>query len=90
MARDACHTAALLWDRSVDWVHDEWRQEHDPDDGDIQPFLTSLPREERPLHAHTTEITAHDLYEAIKASRENRKNGMRVRAPWRHKNYRPL
>ena len=90
LAHGACHTAALLWDRSVDWVHDEWRQRRSPNDCDIRSFLTSLPKEERPLHAHTTEAIAYDLHEAIKTSRENRKNGMTVRAPWRHKNYRPL
>ena len=90
LAHDACHTAALLWDRAVDWVHGEWKQGRSPNDNDIQSFLTSLSGDERPLHAHTTEIIAHDLYEAIKTSRQNRKNGLKVRAPWRHKNYRPL
>lgn len=87
---DACHQAALLWDRAVDWVHAEWKTGGRPGKYDIQSFLTSIPQEDRPLHAHTTEILAHDLYEAIKTSRTNRKNGMKVRAPWRKKNYRPL
>ncbi|MHB8264292.1 MAG: hypothetical protein ACYDGY_11245, partial [Acidimicrobiales bacterium] len=46
--------------------------------------------ENRPLHAHTTEIIAHDLYEAITTSRTNYKLGIKVRSPWRRKNYRPL
>jgi putative transposase len=90
LAHDASHTAALLWDRAVDWVHDEWRQGRSPGKYDIQNFLTSLPRQERPLHSHTTETISHDLHEAIETSRTNKSNGMKVRAPWRHKNYRPL
>ncbi|MHB8296768.1 MAG: hypothetical protein ACYDH5_19585, partial [Acidimicrobiales bacterium] len=50
----------------------------------------SLDRRARPLHAHTTEMIAHDLKDAIETSRTNRKAGRKVRAPWRKKNYRPL
>jgi putative transposase len=87
---DACHQAALLWNQAVNWIHTEWQTGRRPGKYDIQSFLTSLPPENRPLHAHTTEAIAHDLYEAIKTSRINRQNGMKVRAPWRKKNYRPL
>ncbi|MHB8290312.1 MAG: nuclease/transposase family protein, partial [Acidimicrobiales bacterium] len=89
-AHDAHHIAAGLWDQEVDWVHGEWKAKHNPGKYDIRAFLTSIPREQRPLHAHTTEAIGYDLYEAIKTSRTNRKNGMRVRPPWRKKNYRPL
>jgi putative transposase len=89
-AHEACHQAALLWNRAVNWVHTEWKAGNNPEKYEIQSFLTSLPRDERPLHAHTTEIVAHDLYEAIRTFRANRKNGMRLRTPWRKKNYRPL
>ena len=89
-AHDAAHHSAILWNRSVDWVHSEWKNKRSPGKYDIQHFLTSLAPEDRPLHAHTTEIIAHDLYDAITTSRTNRKNGMRVRSPWRKKNYRPL
>ncbi len=89
-AHDAHHLAAGLWDQAVDWVHAEWRAKHNPGKYDIQSFITSIPREKRPLHAHSTETIAHDLHEAIKTSRSNRKNGMLVRTPWRKKNYRPL
>ncbi len=89
-AHDAHHIAAGLWDQAVDWVHGEWKVKHNPGKYDIRAFLTSIPREQRPLHAHTTEAIGYDLYEAIKTSRTNRKNGMRVRSPWRKKNYRPL
>ncbi|MHB8264143.1 MAG: RNA-guided endonuclease InsQ/TnpB family protein [Acidimicrobiales bacterium] len=87
---DACHTVALLWNRAVDWVHVEWKAGHSPRKYEIQSFLTSIPLGMRPLHAHTTEIIAHDLYEAITTSRTNRKNAIKVRSPWRKKNYRPL
>ena len=90
LAHDACHRAALLWNQAVDWVHAEWETGGQPGRYDIQSFLNSLPRQDRPLHAHTTEIIAHDLDEAIATSRTNHKNSMKVRAPWRKKNYRPV
>ncbi len=89
-AHEAHHLAARLWDQGVDWVHAEWKAKRSPGKYDIQSFLTSIPREERPLHAHTTEAIGYDLHEAIETSRTNAKNGMKVRAPWRKKNYRPL
>ncbi len=89
-AHDAHHVAAGLWDQGVDWVHGEWKVKHNPGKYDIRAFLTSLPREQRPLCAQTTEAIAHDLHEAIKTSRTNRKNGIKVRSPWRKKNCRPL
>ncbi|MGC8626151.1 MAG: hypothetical protein ACP5VR_01125 [Acidimicrobiales bacterium] len=93
LAHDACRTAGLLWDVAVDWVHDERAQRRSPDKYDIRKFLTSLPREDRPLRSRTTEAIAYDLYEAIKTSKANRQKGQKgmvVRAPWRHKSYRPL
>ena len=90
IAHDAAHTAANLYNQAVDWVHAEWKAGRLPNKYDIRAFLTSIPLKDRPLHAHTTESIAYDLYEAIKTSRTNRKNGMKVRAPWRKKNYRPL
>ena len=89
-AHEACHTAGLLWNLAVDWVHDQWKQELSPSGPDIQGFLTALPRQDRPLHSNTTEIIAHDLSEAIKTSRTNRKNGMKGHVFWRKKNYRSL
>ena len=89
-AHDACHSAAGLWNQAVDWVHAEWRGGRSPGKYDIRKLLTTMSASERPLHAHSTEAIAYDLHEAIKTSRTNRKNGMKVRAPWRKKNYRPL
>ena len=90
LAHDSCHTAALLWNQAVDFVHGEWKAKRSPSKYAIQAHLNSLDRQDRPLHAHSTEIIAHDLHEAITTSRTNRKNGMKVRSPWRKKNYRPL
>ena len=90
LVHDACHSAALLWNQAVDFVHAQWKAKRSPNKYDIQSFLNSLPLQDRPLHAHTTEIIAHDLDEAIATSRTNHKNGMKVRAPWVKKNYRPL
>ena len=74
IAHDTCRIAALLWNQAVDWVHVEWKAGKSPGKYDIQSYLASLPRDERPLHAHTTEMIAHDLHEAIKTSRTNRAN----------------
>ncbi|MHB1891923.1 MAG: RNA-guided endonuclease InsQ/TnpB family protein [Candidatus Dormibacteria bacterium] len=89
-AHDACHVAASLWNQATDWVHSECQAKRSPGKYGIQSSLTALPSGERPLHAHTTEILAHDLMDAITTCRTNREAGMRVRAPWRKKNYRPL
>ena len=74
----------------MDWVHVEWKAKRSPSKNDVQSFLNSLPRQDRPLHAHTTEIIAHDLSEAITTFRTNSKKGIKVSSPWRKKNYRPL
>ena len=87
---EAAHLAAGLWNQSVQWVRDEWKAGRKPGKYDIQKFLTALPNAERPLHAHTTELIAHDLWDAIQVSRALRKQSIKTRAPWRHKNYRPL
>ncbi len=90
LAHDSCHRAALLWNQAVNWVHGEWKAKRSPNKYDIQGFLNSIPRQDRPLHAHTTETIAHDLSEALTTARTNSKKGMKVRSPWRKKNYRPL
>jgi putative transposase len=89
-AHEAAHLAAGLWNQAVQWTRQEWDAGRKPGKYDIQSFLTALPAGERPLHAHTTEMIAHDLWDAIKTSRALRRQGIKTRAPWRHKNYRPL
>ncbi|WP_298385700.1 hypothetical protein, partial [Ferrimicrobium sp.] len=49
------------WNQAVDSVYAEWKAQRSPSRYEIQSFLTSLPLQDRPLHAHTTEIIAHDL-----------------------------
>ena len=80
LAHNSCHSAALLWNQGVDWVHAQWKAKRSPNKYDIQSFLNSLPLQDRPLHAHTTETIAHDLSEVITTSRTNNKNGMKVRS----------
>lgn len=90
-AHDACHAAAGLWNQAVDWVHEQWTiREADVSRYAIRAFLTALPAAQRPLHAHTTEEIAYDLKDVIDGSRASRRAGLKVRAPWRKKNYRPL
>lgn len=90
-AHEACHAVALLWNAAVDWVHAEWKAGRNPAKHDIRRFVTALPAEERPMHAHTAQWVAFGLHAAIETSRENRRNGMNgVKAPWRVKKYRPL
>jgi putative transposase len=66
----------------TDFVHTQWK---DPSSYDIHHFLVALPAEDRPLHAHTTEIIAYDLGEEAKTPWANRNNGMKVRSPWHKK-----
>src|SRR5258708_16644216 len=61
-----------------------------PGKEDVRRFVTSLPSEVRPFHAHTAQAVAYDLWDAVAASRANRAQGLRARAPWREKKYRPL
>ena len=90
-AHEACHTAALLWNQAVAWVRGEWEAgQPDPSKYDIRAFLTTLPAAERAPHAHSTQEVAYDLKEAIRTYRSNRRAGMKARAPWPEKRYRPL
>jgi hypothetical protein len=88
-AHEACHAAALLWNRTVDWRHAQWRAKESPKKEDIRRLVTSLPAEARPFHAHTAQAIAYDLSDALVTMRENKKAGRRARAPWREKKYRP-
>lgn len=61
-----------------------------PGKKDVRRFVTSLPAEARPLHAHTAQAVAYDVWDAVATSRRNQAQGLKVRAPWREKKYRPL
>ncbi len=87
---EATHENALLWNKLVNWVHAEWTNgRHNLSKRDLRDYADSF-NTTVPLHSHTIQATAEDLYDAITTSRVNRKNGMNVRAPWREKKYRPL
>jgi hypothetical protein len=89
-AHEACHAAALLWNQTVDWLHGQWRAKKSPKKEDIRRYVTALPAEARPFHAHTAQAIAYDLNDALVTMRENKKAGRKARAPWREKKYRPL
>jgi transposase len=90
-AHAACHASALLWNRTVAWVREEWRAGRSPGREDIRRYVTSLPAEARPVHAHTAQAVAYDLADAIDLARASKARGVKgVRFPWREKRYRPL
>ncbi|MGW5433776.1 RNA-guided endonuclease InsQ/TnpB family protein [Streptomyces sp. NPDC004059] len=89
-AHDACHAAAGLWNQSVSWLRGQWEAGETPGKEDVRRFVTSLPSEDRPFHAHTAQAVAYDLWDAVATSRANRALGLNARAPWREKKYRPL
>ncbi|CAM5386392.1 hypothetical protein SGLAM104S_03343 [Streptomyces glaucescens] len=90
-AHAACHASALLWNRTVAWVREEWRAGRSPGREDIRRYVTSLPAEARPVHAHTARAVAYDLADAIDLARASKARGVKgVRFPWREKRYRPL
>jgi hypothetical protein len=74
-AHQACHAAALVWNRAVDWLHGQWREKKSPGKEDIRRFVTSLPNDLRPFHAHTAQAVAYDLHDALVTMRENKKAG---------------
>lgn len=89
--RAAANALAGVWNEAVAWVRAEWLAgNRTVDVYACKRYLSTLPAEVRPLHAHTTQAVAFDLFDAITTSRRNRKAGMKVRAPWREKRYRPL
>ncbi|GGJ65275.1 RNA-guided endonuclease InsQ/TnpB family protein [Streptomyces brasiliensis] len=89
-AHEACHASAGVWNRTVSWLRDQWEAGESPGKEDIRRFVTSLPGEARPFHAHTAQAIAYDLWDAVATSRTNRAQGVKARAPWREKKYRPL
>jgi hypothetical protein len=90
LAHEACHAAAGLWNQTVSWLRGQWQSGERPGKEDVRRFVTSLPSVERPLHAHTAQAVAYDVWDAVATSRTNRAQGLTARAPWREKKYRPL
>ncbi|QGV80195.1 RNA-guided endonuclease InsQ/TnpB family protein [Streptomyces ficellus] len=90
-AHRGCHASALLWNRCVAWLREEWRAGRRPGREDVRRFVTALPAAERPVHAHTAQAVAYDLWDAVETARARRAGGATgVRLPWREKAYRPL
>jgi len=87
---EAAHAAAGLWNELVVWVRAEWAAGRNPGKYDINKYAVALDRSRFPLHVHTVQAVAHDLFDAICTYRTNRGLGIGGRAPWREKNYRPL
>lgn len=86
-AHEACHTNAQNWNETVSWVRQMWADGYRPSDGDIQAFAGAG---NHSLHSQTLQAVGHDFSAALKTYRENQKNGLNARAPWREKKYRPL
>ena len=76
-AHKACHAAALVWNEAVNWLHGQWREKKSPGKEDLRRFVTAVPNEQRPFHAHTAQAVAYDLYDAVATMRENNKAGGR-------------
>ena len=90
-AHNAAHQVAGLWNTAVTWVREQWESgDHRVDKFACMRFLSTLPTETRTVHVHTMQAVAHDLFDAVETFRVNRRNAMKVRAPWRQKNYRSL
>jgi putative transposase len=89
-AHAGAHAAGLLWNELVVWIRVEWEAGRSPGKYEIKKYAVALDRAQFPLHAHTVQAVALDLSDAIDTSRANRKAGLKVRAPWREKTYRPL
>src|SRR5262249_15170764 len=89
-AHEGCHAAARLWNKTVAWLRGQWEQGETANKEDVRRFVTSLPSKARPFHAHTAQAIAYDLWDAVATSRANRALGLKARAPWREKKYRPL
>ncbi len=83
-AHEAAHALAGVWNEAVRWVRAEWAAgNREVDAYACKRYLSTLPAPVRPLHAHTTQAVAFDLFDAITTSRVNKRAGMKVRAPSR-------
>ncbi|MDQ2738006.1 MAG: transposase [Actinomycetota bacterium] len=91
-AHEAAHALAGVWNQAITWVRGQWDgpDHHSPDVWETKRYLTTLLADVRPLHVHTTQSVAFDLHDALTTYRTNRRNGIKGRAPWREKKYRPL
>jgi hypothetical protein len=65
-----------LWNQAVIWLRGRWTAGERPGKEDVRRFVTSLPSEVRPFHAHTAQAVAYDLWDAVATSRANRAQGL--------------
>lgn len=90
-AHEAAHAVAGIWNSAVAYVRTQWDAgNHNVDVWETKKFLATLPAAQRPVHAHTYQEVAFDLFDAIETARTNRTKGIPTRSPWRTKNYRPI
>src|SRR5262245_47580873 len=59
-AHEGCHAAAGLWNQAVAWLRGQWDAGETPSKEDVRRYVTSLPVEARPFHAHTAQAIAYD------------------------------
>lgn len=84
-----CPRFGRIWNQAVDGIDQQEIHNHQSK-YDVQRFPTALAIEDRVLHASANKIIAHDDGEAIKTSRSNPINGMKVRSQWRKNSRRTL
>jgi putative transposase len=90
-AHQAYHKSGLLWNELVKFQKGYWRKvKTDPSIKELRAFMATLPAELLEIHSHSQQAIVDDLLDAVATYRENRQNGLKVRAPWREKKYRPL
>ena len=90
-SHEAAHAAALLWNSLVGFQKNYWSENHsDPTTKQMRHHLAAADGSLQLLHAHTRQAIVDDLQDAVSTYRSNQANGIRSRAPWRAKNYRPL
>ena len=90
-AHQGCHNAALIWNELVAFQHQFWNIEHaDPGWKMFYAHLAGLDSELRVLHSQSMQAIVADLEDAVTTYRANRRQGIKSRAPWRLKQYRPL
>jgi putative transposase len=90
-AHQACHKSGLIWNELVKFQKSYWQTvKTDPGIKELRAFMATLPADLLEIHSHTQQAIIDDLLDAVATYRENRQNGLKTRAPWREKKYRPL
>jgi putative transposase len=90
-AHQACYKSGLIWNGLVKFQKGYWqRLKTDPNLKELREFMATLSAELLEIHSHTQQAIVDDLIDAVATCRENRRNGLKTRAPWREKKYRPL